>query len=97
MTQSARRLEVASLVIVVCVAVMWGLVNALQGELSTLETKLAAARRFFNNAVSEYNASIQAFPAALFARSMGFAEREFFDIGTEARQQLDAAPPQVKF
>jgi LemA protein len=69
----------------------------LQTELANIENKLAAARRFFNNAVSEYNASIQAFPAALFARSMGFAEREFFDIGTEARQQLDAAPPQVKF
>ena len=69
----------------------------LQSELSNIENKLAAARRFFNNAVSEYNASIQAFPAALFSRSMGFSEREFFDIGTEARKQLDAAPPQVKF
>lgn len=69
----------------------------LQAELSSIENKLAAARRFFNNAVSEYNASIQAFPAALFARSMGFSEREFFDVGAETRQQLDAAPPQVKF
>ena len=69
----------------------------LQTELANIENKLAAARRFFNNAVSEFNASIQAFPAALFSRSMGFAEREFFDVGADTRKQLDAAPPQVKF
>src|SRR5580692_11345410 len=50
----------------------------LQGELGDIENKLAAARRFFNNAVSEYNASIQQFPAVLFAASMGFPPRAFF-------------------
>src|SRR5215470_272162 len=30
----------------------------LQDELSDIENKIAAARRFFNNAVAEYNASI---------------------------------------
>jgi LemA protein len=68
----------------------------LQGELSNVEDKLAAARRFFNNAVSEYNASLQAFPAVLFAAAMGFAPRTFFDLGSDARAQLDA-PPAVKF
>jgi LemA protein len=67
----------------------------LQTELSDVENKLAAARRFFNNAVSEYNAAIQSFPAMLYASSMGFQQREFFDLG-EARPQLDVAP-QVKF
>ena len=68
----------------------------LQTELANVENKLAAARRFFNNAVSEYNAAIEAFPAVLFARSMGFTSREFFDVGEAQRQTLDAAP-QVKF
>ncbi|CUA88771.1 Uncharacterized conserved protein [Chelatococcus sambhunathii] len=68
----------------------------LQVDLSDIENKLAAARRFFNNAVSEYNAAIQAFPAVLFAASFGFTQREFFDVGETARQQLDIAP-QVKF
>lgn len=67
----------------------------LQTELSDVENKLAAARRFFNNAVSEYNAAIQSFPALLYASKMGFQHREFFDLG-ENRQQLDVAP-QVKF
>ena len=45
----------------------------LQTELSDIENKLAAARRFFNNAVQEYNTGIQQFPAALFAGIFGFA------------------------
>ena len=67
----------------------------LQSELSDIENKLAAARRFFNNSVSEYNAGIQQFPAALFAGMFGFRERQFFDLGEE-RQALEK-PPQVKF
>lgn len=68
----------------------------LQNDLSDVENKLAAARRFFNNAVSEYNAAIQALPAALFAANLGFHPREFFDVGPDARQSLDVAPS-VKF
>jgi LemA protein len=67
----------------------------LQSDLSDIENKLAAARRFFNNSVQEYNAGIQQFPAAVFAGPMGFQPREFFDVG-EARTQLDQAPS-VKF
>jgi len=67
----------------------------LQTELSDIENKLAAARRFFNNAVQEYNTGIQQFPAALFAASFGFTPRDFFDVG-EDRVQLEKTP-QVKF
>ena len=67
----------------------------LQSELSDIENKLAAARRFFNNAVQEYNTGIQQFPAALFAASFGFREHTFFDLG-ETRAQLEQAPS-VKF
>jgi LemA protein len=67
----------------------------LQAELSDIENKIAAARRFFNNAVQEYNTGIQQFPAALFAASFGFTPQDFFDLG-ETRTQLEQAP-QVKF
>ncbi len=67
----------------------------LQTELSDIENKLAAARRFFNNAVQEYNTGIEQFPAALFAASFGFSRREFFDLG-ETRPQIEQTP-QVKF
>jgi len=67
----------------------------LQSELGDIENKLAAARRFFNNAVSEYNAGIQQFPAALFAGIFGFRPREFFDLGEDRKTVGEA--PQVKF
>src|SRR4051794_14287693 len=67
----------------------------LQTELSDIENKIAASRRFFNNAVQEYNTGIQQFPAALFASSFGFTPQVFFDLG-ESRTQMEQAP-QVKF
>ena len=67
----------------------------LQGELADIENKLAAARRFFNNTVSEYNASIQQFPAVLLAGAMGFQARLFFDLGPD-RATFESAPA-VKF
>jgi LemA protein len=69
--------------------------NQLQGELSDIENKLAAARRFFNSAVGEFNAAIQQFPAVLFSAAMGFTPREFFDVGPD-RAVMDKAP-EVKF
>jgi len=67
----------------------------LQAELSDLENKIAASRRFFNNAVQEYNTGIQRFPAALFASSFGFTAKNFFDLG-EDRATVGEAPA-VKF
>jgi len=67
----------------------------LQAELSDLENKIAASRRFFNNAVQEYNTGIQRFPAALFAGAFGFSQRDFFDLGEDRKAVTDA--PQVKF
>ena len=67
----------------------------LQAELSDIENKIAAARRFFNNAVQEFNTGIQQFPAALFAATLGFTQRTFFDVGEE-RAVVEKAP-QVKF
>src|SRR5262245_7142801 len=68
----------------------------LQAELSDLENKIAAARRFFNNAAAEYNATREAFPALLFAQSMGFGPQEFFNLEESERKAVQTAP-QVKF
>jgi LemA protein len=67
----------------------------LQSDLSDIENKLAASRRFFNNAVQEFNTGIQQFPAALFAGIFGFSQRPFFDVAGD-RAQLEQAPS-VKF
>jgi len=68
---------------------------SLQAELSDVENKLAAARRFFNNAVTEFNAARLSFPAVLLAGPFGFNARTLFDLG-EQRAALDVAP-EIKF
>ncbi|MFM9849934.1 MAG: LemA family protein [Hyphomicrobiaceae bacterium] len=68
----------------------------LQLELGDLENKIAAARRFFNNAVSEYNTKRQAFPAVLFANAMGFGPQDFFNLD-ETERKATATPPKVQF
>ena len=70
----------------------------LQRELSDIENKLAAARRFFNNAVSEFNAVRRGFPTILYAGLFGFgADKPFFDVGETDRAAMTAAPPTVNF
>jgi LemA protein len=67
----------------------------LQEELSDIENKLAAARRFFNGATTEYNTSIETFPANLFAGSFGFHRETLFDLGPERVE--NEQPPKISF
>jgi len=68
----------------------------LQDELSDIENKIAAARRFFNNATSEYNTAIQQVPAVFVARMFGFTDEEFFELSELEKQAVDT-PPEVSF
>jgi LemA protein len=68
----------------------------LQNQLDDLENKIAAARRFYNNAAQEYNSKRESVPATFFAQSFGFGPQDFFDLGPEERSRV-AVPPQVKF
>jgi LemA protein len=68
----------------------------LQAELADVENKIAAARRFFNNAIAEYNAAIQSIPAVFFAGSLGFTSRTFFEVPEGERVAVNQVP-QVKF
>ncbi|MCK5374330.1 MAG: LemA family protein [Alphaproteobacteria bacterium] len=68
----------------------------LMSELSDLENKIAAARRFFNNATSEYNTAIEQFPAVLIANMLGFGKKDFFELD-EAQADTVREAPEVKF
>jgi LemA protein len=70
--------------------------QTLQHELADVEDKLAASRRAFNAAAADYNGSREAFPAVLFAGSLGFAEQGFWELSATERPAIEAAP-QVKF
>lgn len=68
----------------------------LMSELADIENKIAAARRFFNNATSELNTSVQQFPANLIAGPFGFKTESFYEDTSVTRAELEAAPS-VKF
>src|SRR5438270_4318942 len=68
----------------------------LQEELADLENKIAAARRFLNNAVAEYNTAIQQFPAALFASMFGFTPASMFELDAAEKAEV-REPPKVSF
>lgn len=68
----------------------------LMGELSDIENKIAAARRFFNSATNELNTAVQQFPANIIAGMFGFDTQPFFEID-EAEEKLVRQAPDVSF
>lgn len=68
----------------------------LQTEISDIENKLAAVRRYFNAATKELNIAVQKFPNNIFASMFGFKSEPMFDLGVAGREQMDVAP-EVKF
>ena len=67
----------------------------LQEEISDLENKLAAVRRYFNSATKELNNAVETFPSNLIAGMFGFKKEIMFDLG-EQRTTLEEAP-KIKF
>ena len=57
---------------------------ALQEELTATEGRVAYARQFYNDSVLDYNNKIQQFPAVLFAKSLNFTERDYFEAEPDA-------------
>ena len=68
----------------------------LQEELSDIENKLAASRRFFNGATTEYNNAVESFPGNLVARNFGFRREIMFDLGEDTRKNMEE-PPKIQF
>lgn len=68
----------------------------LQQEISDVENKLAAVRRFFNSATRELNNAIEQFPSNLVANFRKMTVQPMFDLGSEQRVVMDKAP-EVKF
>ena len=67
----------------------------LQEEISDLENKLAAVRRYFNSATKELNNAVETFSSNLIAGMFGFKKEVMFDLG-EQRAILEEAP-KIKF
>lgn len=67
----------------------------LQNEISDVENKIAAARRFFNSATKELNVAIEVFPSNLIATMFNFGREPMFDLGE--KRAVAEEPPQIKF
>ena len=64
----------------------------LQREITDTETKIQAARQFYNTVVMGLNTSIQQFPSNIVARMFGFMPEKFFEI-----DESEKKAPKVEF
>lgn len=64
----------------------------LQEELSGIESKIAYARQFYNDAVLQYNNAIETFPGVLFAGPMNKRQQVYLEIPETEREA-----PRVSF
>jgi len=67
----------------------------LQNEISDVENKLAAARRFFNSATKELNVAVETFPSNIIAALFNFKREMMFELG-EQRATIEQ-PPKIQF
>lgn len=61
----------------------------LQEELSDTETKVAAARQFYNTNVLDLNNSLEQFPSALVGSWFGFKKEDFFKTSEEEKKEVE--------
>jgi LemA protein len=61
----------------------------LQAALTEVEDSIAAARRFYNQAVTDYNNVLEQIPFVFIARPMGLVRKPVFTIPEEERANLD--------
>ncbi len=67
----------------------------LQNEISDVENKIAAARRFFNSATKELNVATEVFPSNMIATMFSFKREPMFELG-EQRAAAEQ-PPKIEF
>ena len=65
----------------------------LQDQLSSIETELQGARRYYNATVRDLNSTVQSFPPVLIAGPLGFKEEPFYQDEDPAIQTA----PKVSF
>ncbi len=68
----------------------------LQAELVDTEDKIQAARRFYNGAARDLNTKIQTIPYNIIAKTLGFKQKEFFEVASEQAAAV-AEPVKVDF
>lgn len=70
--------------------------KSLQEELSSTENRIGFARQHYNDAVSNYNTTLQSFPTNIIGNMFGFKSREFFELD-EAEKAAVKQAPKIQF
>ncbi|MEK6957911.1 MAG: LemA family protein [archaeon] len=60
----------------------------LQEELSSIESKIAYTRQFYNDTVLQYNTKAEVMPDSIIAGIFGFRKKEYFEIEEAARSNV---------
>jgi LemA protein len=61
----------------------------LQHSLNEVEAQIAAARRAYNQAVTDYNNALEMIPTNFMANAMGYKPKDLFVINEEERKNID--------
>ena len=61
----------------------------LQGTLNEVEEQIAAARRAYNQAVTDYNNAIEMFPTNFMANAMSYTKKDVFEISEVERKNIN--------
>lgn len=64
----------------------------LQVAIDESENKISIERKRFIEDVQQYNLKVKTFPGSIFARTMGFTEKDYFKASSNA-----AEPPKINF
>ncbi|MCU0474157.1 MAG: LemA family protein [Bacteroidales bacterium] len=67
----------------------------LQNEISDIENKIAAARRFFNSSTKELNVATEVFPSNIIATLFNFKREPMFELGDQ--RAAAEQPPKIQF
>lgn len=60
----------------------------LQHSINEIEEQISAARRAYNQAVTDYNNAIEMIPTNFMAKAMNYKEKELFEIPSHERQNI---------
>jgi LemA protein len=63
----------------------------LQESIKYVEDEISAARRAYNQAVTDYNNAIEMFPTNILASIMGFKRKKVFEIPEEERKNVNVS------
>ena len=61
----------------------------LQNSLNEIEAQISAARRAFNQAVTDYNNALEMIPTNFMAKAMNYKQKEVFEIESTQRENVN--------